>query len=271
MTFAPRLFNVSHKTAVPVTPSTSVMPAIVNNASHKSKPVKQVLISLLLLLITGASIWGVLKNIEKRQNTESQASGSDVRLSLVASPQSVSVGETFTVVLYIDPSISNYHISAVDVPLTYPSSIVTLQGIEVGNFFGQYHTVGSTEMLNKNDTTVPGIAKIILGSPCTVAAPWICYPQMTQTMTVGELARLTFLANAVGTVDIRFDESNIRIAAREFADTDNSVNVINLSDILPIMVTVVDSVPTNTQTPPEPSNTPTISATLTPEATRVPR
>lgn len=250
----------------PVIPSTSDMPAPVHGQSSKSKTVKQVLISLLLLLITGASIWGVLKNIEKRQNTESQASGSDVRLSLVASPQSVSVGETFTVVLYIDPSISNYHISAVDVPLTYPSSIVTLQGIEVGNFFGQYHTVGSTEMLNKNDMTVPGIAKIILGSPCTVAAPWICYPQMTQTMTVGELARLTFHANAAGSVDIGFVAANVKIAAREYADPANSVNVVDPNFLASTTVTATDDSITPSVTPPGtpmPSETPIPSQTPT--------
>lgn len=224
---------------------------------------------ILLAFLVGGLLGGV-ELVKKRTETRSKASGSDVRLSLVASPQTVSVGQTFTVVLYIDPSISNYHIAETDVTITYPSSLVTLQGIEFGNFFGQYHAVGQTAMLNKNDITTPGIAKIILGSPCTVAAPWVCYPTMSQTMTVGELARLTFVANTPGTADIAFDASNVTIAAREYADPANTVNVVDTNFLSPIAVNVAGTPPTSTPTQPQPTNTPAIPPTREPRATITP-
>ena len=173
--------------------------------------------------------------VYRQVNLRSKATVNGVTLSLASGKTTVNPGESFDVVINLNNTTTN-KITAASVFLTYPSDKLTLTSITPGAFFLASYNSATTEMLNKTDITTVGVGKLLIGVPCTISSPWVCYPQTT---AAGQVATFRFQVKttaAVGNVTIGFDDTNTAISALDSAG--NAIPTSILSGKTPVVITI---------------------------------
>lgn len=262
------------------------------------------IIGMVFLLIIGAGLWVTVARFEANRDTRSAASGSDVKLTLLAAPSTARVGDTVTVLVSINPTVSNYNIAASSVWLTYPTNTLILKQVKPGNFFLKNFNAQSREMLcvvyategaaivsessqctRESDGATAGIVQLSLGAPCTKTEPWKCFTNNT----VDTLASYTFEVASgapAGDAKIEFllsrpDQSSDpknqkpQIAATNFADNTQPVNVVDFNALSSVSIAIQGNggptiVPSRSPLGAEPSATPRPTRTPTPTGTPIP-
>lgn len=192
---------------------------------------KRIFFSLIILAFLIAGLAVVIFGVRQRQDIRKRATGTtnNAVLTMSSVSNSVSAGGSFDVKILLDPQSNS--VSAAQVVIKYPVDKLTLEGVTPGPFFLASHNSATTEMLNKTDITMPGAGKAVIGAPCTIATPWVCYPQNSSAVSTLTFATFRFRAKTgvSGQAAITFDNTNILIAA--VGRTGNLVNTGQLNDL----------------------------------------
>lgn len=225
---------VSGGSTVPAVPEVPVSPP--KRPSH----VVKIILSIFVIGVLGVGLWAGVRLVSERQETRSRASGSDVVFTYAA-PGSAARGEEFWLTVYIQPSQSNYSISAVSIPVTYPSSQVEFVSASAGAFFTDSFT-SDTEMLN---VVTPGtdLVTVNIGAPCRKIEPWVCYPEQATGAEVVATVKFRVRDDASG--DVALGSSSDLAAA---AIGQESTNVADATQ-LPLASVAVSGTATPTPTP----------------------
>lgn len=245
-----------------------------------SKKNKRVFLSLLIIFFLLLGLAVARRLVSQRQELRKEASTNQVSLTLTSDQTNLTPGQSFDIKVLVDPpSDGSLKVTAVTAKLTYPTDKLTLNGQPVaGSFFLRNFTSGQTEMLNIMGTDSAGNIAINLGAPCTVAVPWLCYPQ-TAGGQLFPLATLNFTAKTgvSGAVQINFDTANTLVAALDSNNNpaNNNQNVVDPASLNTLSLNITSPstptpTPANSPTPtptPEPTATPTPTPTASPTPT----
>ncbi|KKT77679.1 MAG: hypothetical protein UW73_C0014G0002 [Microgenomates group bacterium GW2011_GWB1_44_8] len=193
------------------------------------------------------------------------------------SPDSISVkpGETFTLTLYLNPTLEGleqYRVSAFDTSITYPADMLSLASAEYGDIFQKQlkGDPGAISLKKLEINNPAGTVKIAMGTLCTTAAPWQCFT--AQNTGVAATLRFTALPSSgrkTGTITL--NPKDVAIAA-----LGSDSNVVNFDKIPFVSIAIQSPSPSLSPTAsptakPSPTATPTpITATPTPRATPTP-
>jgi hypothetical protein len=207
---------------------------------------KNIIISsfIVVLLVMGIGVGVFL--VGQRQIFKEKASVSNVDLTMIPASTSVTPGQTFTIAISVNPNGNS--VSAGNVIVSYPASGLTLESVDPGPFFMKNFNATGTEMLNKIDKSTPGKATIILGAPCTVQAPWVCYPNSsTDNYAILHFKALNASTNAV-TFDPGTQMAAVGKTTNVLGDTTASQVIVRAPTIAP--TTSPTTSPTTPASPP---------------------
>ena len=144
---------------------------------------RKFLLPLFVFLVLGAGLYVGLQSVGRSTEQRGRAAGADVKLLFVGPSTAVS-GNQIQVPVLVDLSASSYKLSAVDLTISYPGSLLTFQKAEAGNFYLKNKVMptidishpdldtaltGATSthvMLARLDSSTANTLKIALGSPC---------------------------------------------------------------------------------------------------------
>ena len=204
------------------------------NINFNLKKVLTVVFSILLILTL---VVGVIL-VRQRQNTKVGAQG--VNLSLTPTTNTVNVGDSYTVDVYIDSK--GYSITGADLKINFDSSVSQLTSIQVGTFL---------PVVFKPGVVSESMGQIVLG--CDVTQP---------KAGTGILARLNFKATSAGSNQIVFNSQTAISALGQTTNIADAMLGTDVSQIGPTSSPTENPTATATAT-----SNPTATATATATAT----
>ncbi len=177
----------------------------------------------------------VYRQVNLRSKAATLVEGATLSLASGAT-SGVKPGDVFDVIVNLaQTGGASYKITAASVVLNYPQDKFTLVSITPGAFFLTSYNSATTEMLNKPDITTAGVGKLAIGVPCTISAPWVCYPSSAATGQVATFRFQVKSAAAAGSATISFDNATA-VAALDSAG--NAVPTSILLGTTPVNITI---------------------------------
>ncbi len=227
---------------------------------------RKAIVSVGLTAIMVLLLVGVVAQMQFGRNfsTKTKASANDVTLAFTETAKTVSPGQSFTLSITAASAIpaSPYHLSAGELTISYPKSLMTVDSIEpyIDTLKPETNLI-ILRPLGKSTDTTNEFANIVIGSNCSATS-------CTGRPASGFLATVKMHSLTAGSGTVQF--STVEPNSTKLAAIEDLQNNVLAKTLVPLTLTVLGQiVPTSTPTvtPIVPTVTPKPTVTRVPTAT----